>query len=657
MFNADILEFTAARQKFKEEGAYTKAIAGTRAFFNFWNEETRRCLEGYHTGRDYIPGYFYFYLNYSPIYKVSYDINQAVTAGSNITGERGFDFADFWDSDYSYFHYLDEAQKAGQHGSVLKARGRGYSFKGGSMLNRNFFLKKGSKNYVYAESEQFLTKDGILNKAWDMMGFIDTHTAWTKMRQYKDTDFHKRASYQLRKEGRVTEAGYKSEIIGVIVDDSKKVRGKRGDLILWEEAGEFKNLLKCWQVARPSMEQGKVTFGMMVAFGTGGSVEDASKGLEDLFYNPGAYNIRGVPNVWEEGLEETKTGLFIPAYLNMTGYIDQYGNSNTEAAKTELLVKRDILKKEAKDPAAFTNAIAEDPFTPSEAFLQSNNNIFPIAELSAWEKKLLNSPKDRGFELCGSFTHDEGKIKFNLDDSKPIYEFPIKKDADKTGTTVIYNMPYKDDKGNTPANMYYICHDPYAQDGEGMSLGAAYVMIRMNNLRKPDDCIVASYVARPSSMDEYNRNLFMLAEFYNAKIGFENDRGDVISYAKRFKKLEWLQEEFKLPDTKELQSNRNRSFGMHMTDRRKETGEIYLRDWLLTERSVDESGNKILTLHTIYDVGLIRELIKYNRKTNSDRVSAMLVGMFFDRELIHKQLRQTRIEKDPNSFFERNYKS
>jgi len=33
-------------------------------------------------------------------------------------------------------------------------------------------------------------------------------------------------------------------------------------------------------------------------------------------------------------------------------------------------------------------------------------------------------------------------------------------------------------------------------------------------------------------------------------------------------------------------------------------------------------------LHYIYDLALLDELIKYNRRGNFDRVSALLVGMF-----------------------------
>ena len=480
-----------------------------------------------------------------------------------------------------------------------------------------------------------------------------------KRRQYKNTDLHKKASYEKRYNGKIIEAGYKSEIIGVIVDNPNKVRGKRGKLILWEEAGQFKNLLKAWRIALPSMRQGKVTFGLMAGFGTGGSSTDAAFGLETLFTNPAGYEVYGIPNKWEEGAEDTKVGFFVPAFKNMEGYIDTYGNSDMQGAKEDLILAREKIKTETKTSSALTDAIAEDPFTPSEAFLSSGFNIFPTAELSAWEKALTNSKKHKGFELTGNLLRNEdGQVEFKINDKKPLYDFPIGKSEDKTGTVVIYSMPFKNDDGLIPKHLYYICHDPYAQTGAGQSLGAVYVIRRINSYKKPDDVIVASYVARPSTMDEYNRNLFLLAEYYNAKIGFENDRGDVVAYAKRFKLLKWLYEEFRMDDNKELQSRTTvRHFGMHMTAKRKETGEIYLRDWLLSERSIDENGNKLLNLHTIYDVGLIKELIKYSSKVgNFDRVSAMIVGMFFDRELTNITIQNIKEEINDNSFFNRNYK-
>jgi hypothetical protein len=64
--------------------------------------------------------------------------------------ERIFGFPRFWDEDYYYFHAVEQAEIEGKHMAVLKSRQRGYSFKGASMLVRNYALIKGSQNFAVA---------------------------------------------------------------------------------------------------------------------------------------------------------------------------------------------------------------------------------------------------------------------------------------------------------------------------------------------------------------------------------------------------------------------------------------------------------------------------------------------------------------------------
>ena len=73
--------------------------------------------------------------------------------------------------------------------------------------------------------------------------------------------------------GRETEQGYKSAITGMTLkNDPERVRGIRGKLVLFEESGKFPNLETAWRVSQPSMEDDDGTaFGLMIAFGTGGT--------------------------------------------------------------------------------------------------------------------------------------------------------------------------------------------------------------------------------------------------------------------------------------------------------------------------------------------------------------------------------------------------
>ncbi len=258
--------FSPAATHFNEHGVYTDAIPGTKDYYDFWDSERDRCLNGYEVDGVKITGYHYFYLNYCPIDRVVDIVQQD---GSSLAA-RERTFPAFYDGDYKYFHIIDRCRKENKHLALLKARRKGYSYKAGSMLARNYYHLRNSKNYVFAEQKEYLIGDGLLSKVWDFLSFIDDNTAWTQPRLI-NKEMHKQAGYKKNVNGADVTLGMKSQIMGVsLKDNPDKVRGKAGELIFFEEAGSFSGLLKSWEVAMPTMKQGSKTLGTMIAFGTGG---------------------------------------------------------------------------------------------------------------------------------------------------------------------------------------------------------------------------------------------------------------------------------------------------------------------------------------------------------------------------------------------------
>lgn len=644
------IKYSPAASHYLEFGFYTDAIPGTKEYYDYWDEQKERCTQGYLD----ITGYHYFYLNFCPIDRV---VDDYLADGTKIA-RRDRTFPAFYDGDHHYFTAVDEARKTNKHLVVLKARRKGFSYKAGAMLARNYFLMRNSKNYVFASQKEYLIGDGLLSKAWDFLSFIDDNTAWTQPR-LRDREMHKQSGYKKNVNGADVELGMKSQIIGVsLKDNPDKVRGKAGDLIFFEEAGSFGGLLKAWEVAMPTMRQGSKTLGTMIAFGTGGEEGSGFEGMEELFYHPESYDCMAFDNHWDAGAMGTTCGYFVPIQQNLDGFIDEDGNSDTEGAIKHEELQREK-KKGANDPKALDQYTAEHPFTPQEATLQVTANLFDVTSL----KEQYNKIKAHGLQTEGTagvlYYTKEGAIGFRPTDAQPVFKFPHRKGDKTEGAVVVYHAPYRTKEGEVPHNLYLVCHDPYAQSKSttNESLGAAYVIKRPNNLSKPDDIIVASYVGRPQTQDEYNRNLFMLAEYYNAKIGFENDRGELIAYAKRHRKLHKLQEEFEMLDKRELRSrNVRRQYGMHMTEQRKRQGELYIRDWLVTPRHTDEDGNVTLNLHKIYDPALLQELIKFNHKGNFDRVMAFMVGMYHTRELYNREVVEIISDRSQDDWFDLNYK-
>jgi len=650
---------TQAALKFLETGYYTSALPGTKEYFEFWDKEKKKCLYGYTVDKGTpdefsVTGFHYFYLNYCPIDRA---IDEVMPDGS-IQAKRERTFPAFYDGDYLYFHEIDKARSENKHMIVLKARRKGYSYKAGSMLARNYFFIRNSKNFVFAGQKEYLIGDGLLSKAWEFLSFIDDHTAWAQPR-LKDREMHKMSGYKKKVNGVEIEMGMKSQIMGVsLKDNPDKVRGKAGELVFFEEAGSFPGLLKAWEVTMPTMRQGSKTLGMMVAFGTGGTEGADFEAMEEIFYNPVAYDCMDYENVWDEGAMGTRCGYFIPIQRNLDGFIDDQGNSLMPEA-VEYEDKAREKKKGAADHKSLDQYIAEHPYSPQEATLQVTSNLFDIISLQEQYNKVKASNL-HSLGTAGDLYYDsKGVVKFKLNgDRKPILKYPHRKDDSITGAILVYEAPYRNNVGQVPMNMYVLCHDPYGQNqsADSTSLGSAYVIKRTNNISKPDDMIVASYVGRPNTSDEYNRNLFMLADYYGCKIGFENDRGEIIPYAKRHRKLHKLQEEFEMLDKKELQSKTvKRQYGMHMTEARKRQGELYIRDWLVSPRGKDEDGVYTLNLHKIYDPALLTELIKFNHKGNFDRVMSLMIGMFHTKELYNAEVKDILEDGSANDWFDRMY--
>jgi|TARA_Y100000310_G_scaffold235611_1_gene238677 hypothetical protein len=638
---------------FGNHGHYTTLLPGTKDYYDYWDKEKKRCLYGYTVDDLHVTGFHYFYLNYCPIDRA---IDEELPDGT-IQSKRERTFPAFYDGDWDYFQEIDKARSENKHMIVLKARRKGYSYKAGAMLARNYFFVRNSKNFVFASQKEYLIGDGLLSKAWDFLSFIDDNTAWAQPR-LRDREMNKMSGYKKKVNGIEIEMGMKSQIMGVSLKDAPdKVRGKAGELVFFEEAGSFPGLLKAWEVTMPTMRQGAKTLGLMIAFGTGGTEGADFEAMEEIFYNPEAYDCMEYENVWDKGAFGTKCGYFIPIQINLDGFIDEQGNSLQESA---LEYEEDMRnkKKGTADAKSLDQYIAEHPYSPQEATLQVTANLFDVASL----QEQYNKIKVHGLHSMGTvgeFYYDKNNvIKFRPTPSlKPVIRFPHRREDNNIGAVVIYESPYKNEKQQVPYNLYIICHDPYGQSqaADSSSLGASYVLKRPNNVSRPDDIIVASYVGRPNSSDEYNKNLFMLADYYGCKIGFENDRGEVIAYAKRHRKLHKLQEEFEMLDKRELQSKKvKRQYGMHMTEQRKRQGEIYIRDWLITSRG-SGSEDTLLNLHKIYDPALLQELIKFNHVGNFDRVMALMIGMYHTRELYNAEVKDILEDRASDKWFDKNY--
>ena len=651
------IKFSPAAEFFKKHKCYTLAPRGTTDYNTYWEQETDRCLNGYVApDGDYITGYYYFYLNYSPIMKLE-EVKYTDRNGNVRTRrERILDFPRFWDYDYYYYNAIEEAEDQGKHMSVLKSRQRGYSFKGASMLVRNYELIPGSKNFAVASEQKFLIGDGLLTKAWQIMDFIDKNTAWAKQRLVS-TRMERVAGYKVTDEfGKQTEQGYMSSISGITLkNDPERIRGTRGKLVLWEEGGKFPGLLDAWRIEQPSVETDDgVAFGLMIAYGTGGTEGASFTGLKELFYKPEAYNVLAFPNIWDDNAEQTNCGFFVPSWSNLESfdkdgnyiYMDKDGNSLREKAIENLIEQRNKIKDGGASQQSIDRFISERPIKPREAVLELGKNIFPRKLLMDQLTRIRTNTKLRNMKHIVDLNWDgNGQIMATEKKSGDITEYPLKKGDKPHGSIVIWEYPIKD----PPFGLYIGGCDPYDHDDSFTnSLGSVFIFKRVKAGEAWNDVIVAEYSGRPDTAEEYYENVRKLLVFYNARLLFENERKGIYPYFTN-KHCDYLlaDQPDKIISEVFKDSKVQRRKGCHMTKQIRAYGEGLILEWLLEEY---EPGHP--NVERVYSEPLIEELIENDGVKNVDRVIALCMVMIYREELYQVKVSKSQEQNKQVELFE-----
>lgn len=690
---ANTSEFTKSAQHFKKFGFYIDPrIEGTREYNEFWDIEEDRRKNGMtiygkltmdNKGKSklqeiHITGEHYGFLNYARIWRTEDETDKkelkhlvkdsTIVKHSRKTASKDFDFPSFFDGQYHYFKAKEEARNNGFHLCVAKARRKGFSYMEAWDAADTINLIPRCTVLLMAHDLKYLTKGNqIFGMAKSYLEDLESHTDWGRGFLKNDKEFVKLG---YKDEGSVIEKGYKSMLFAVsCMNNPDAGVGKDAIKIKFEECGKFPNLIETLQVTLSTTEAGDLQTGQIVMFGTGGTEDANWEQFEQVFYNPSKYGCMSFDNIWDEGQQGTKSGFFFPQSLALEPYVDINGNSLLKEAKEATQRNREIQKSISTSTLDYTKYIGQRSETPRESFARTGDSIFPIADIMVQLQKIEKDPDYKYLAREGQLVRDGNKIKFKHNSElenmhipvhPPVYSDKIEKNADVHGCYVEWISPYRDRQtGLIPKGMYRIWHDPYAQDKAKDnitikdSLGSAYVYERVNNLTSgKGDILVASLIGRPERMDDYNESLLRLAEYWNAEVMFESNRGDVKGYFARNRMLHLLADEPDLEWEKELKKNRTKSKGMVMNDARKGKGAIYLRDWLTQKRGISEIGNDKCNLDYIYDSGLLKELLKWNLKGNFDRVSTLIVGMYDMHECFNKEIKtETVVNKE--SFFNR----
>lgn len=654
---------------FENNGRYTNLQPNSNPkseYAEYWKQELIKWKYGIvrESDGEWIPGELYFYWNYSPIWLVQTIAKSG--KGERSQGERVKKFAKPWLGDYLYFHYTARAKRLGKHGKVLKTRGIGFSFKNASESPRNMYVFPGSgnPNFHLASDKGFLSGDkGIWGKVLDTLDWIAEHTPLPRMRTIDAT---KEMNIQLGyKDEYGSRKGLLSSVFGIsLKDNPDKARGIRGPLIHYEEDGLFPNLEKAWNVNRKAVEDGGVSFGFMLAGGTGG-VEGASfAGSEKLFYKPGAYNILGIPNVFDKGANgDLECGFFWGAYLNRNECYDEInGEPDVIKALIEILLDRHEVKYNSSDARAITQKKAEEPITPQEAIMRTEGTVFPVADIKDYLESI--GPKKESFlaeHYIGELVYSPtGEVEWKpTSDKYPLRAYDSS-DTDRTGCLEIFEMPKKNGHGEIQRGRYIAGIDPIDAD-TGTSLFSILLMDTFT------DRIVAEYTGRPRLANDAYELALRLLKFYNAEANYESNLKGLFSYFDARNCLHYLCDVPQiLKDMDMVKATNlygNKAKGTHANKEINKWGRLLQAQYMLTQYNEGDEEDNSLKLHHIRSIPYLEECVAWNSDGNFDRVSAggMLFLLREDRvkrtnaaiENQYKKIDQVSNDK----FFERNWNS
>lgn len=673
--NPHILEnmdyFRQPALHFMKHGCYTFLKPNSNPnseYRKHWDEEVRRCREGYirESDGEWVTGFLYWFLNYCPMM-----VNKVIPGTRKAVRVESFPF--FFEGIYWRFHYLHQAREAGKHAIELAKRGCAKSYSLASIMSHNLILGESSEvkrrviTVLTAYQKEYLSdsKDGTLSKFKPGINFSFKNTPFPRlMLKNSPNEMAWQMGY---KDEFGIESGSLNQVLAVSAkDDSEKLRGKRG-WILFEEMGSFKGLLSLYDITRKSVEDGDYTFATMYLVGTAAEDESDFSSAKTLLYNPDGYNILAIENVYDRPKQGKPTfGFFFPSYVNRAGCYNRDGVSDVTKALIEILLARHKAKYSA-DPKSVLRVIAEDPITPAEAIIKVKAAYFPTVALTERLAQLDSDPHAFDDVYIGNLTLTSGnKVEFRISNDIPIRKYGV--DNSTVGALEIFEMPEKQANGEDFNLRYIMGHDPVDNDqAESSSLSSTFVLDLFT------DRIVAEYTGRQAFAEDNYEIVRLLCLFYNAKCMYESNKKGIYAYFSR------MQCTHLLADTPEYLRDKqmikysafgSNAKGINASAAINNYANNLIRDWLLQpvptiiKEGGEEKETNIPRLYSLRNRALLEELISYTPELNVDRIRALGMAMLYRQEkiILYRDNLNAKSQEEASSsylgndsFFQRNY--
>jgi len=533
----------------------TRAHPRSIDYAEWWDEQFRRCKEGYIIDDVRITGNHYFYLNFWKIRGVD-----------KKTGRKDLIAPDFIDMDYEFFHDIEDARLTGKNQCFAKRRQVGYSEKVASLAGHEFTFFNNSQTVILAGEEKYSnnTMRMVIRGLNSLKG-----TEFYKRRS-PDTLDHIQARYKVVENGVPIFRGSNSEIYNITCKNNPQATaGKSPSLAIFEESGRFPGIRATYRYLQPSLETNFVKTGFAVMIGTGGEMDNGADELEDIFYDPEGYDMYSYENHWGEGLSDKLICRFVPAWK--FAVIDKDGNSLKEPSMEKINESRSKSLK-SKDPNSWIQQLTQMPLTPEECFMRTGGNMFDAGKLNA---RLAEIRRSR--EL--SSLAQKGDLEWVRDNNGKITGVEWTPNV-ISGKFLIYEHPMKDGNGNVFLNLYKAATDSYDKDqaNTSKSKGSCQVFKTFKDINTSANKFVARCTERPEKAEEFHEMSAKLCYYYMCANLIEWSNISIFNWYERHGLTHFLKERPRVAYANVKDSKVNNKFGVDPST--KEYWLIKYRDYI-----------------------------------------------------------------------------
>jgi len=436
----------------------------TVEYEEFWDNEFNKIVNGFWIKDIWIPGRFYFYMNYKQMSTI-----------------RGVITPDVVDMHLELAYHIEHCLANGKNLLIAKGRRKGISEAVSTMVvDYGWRFTEGFKAGVAAGNKTYVEDFVAKWRFSDSRMPVELST-----KKLTDNDDEIVAGYNIKNQhGAYEEKGTMNTIYARTMHTNPNMfKGLYLNVIISEEVGEHENWISFYGASKDCLMSGNQQVGILIAFGTAGNINKGSKDFKKIWQDYETFNFVRymIPAdrfyFYGDARNENQR---IPADSELLKKYSPYqliGVEDRANALKNIMDRRAALLKQG-NIKEYNEDLQNNPINESEMFRKTVVNNFNVNKLNDQQSAIdnLSHPKYTKYRL--DWVKDkQGMIKMPLEVVVRVLQ--PQEDQDECIWILDGEMPRKNHSNLLTAGL-----DGYDQDQAkaSKSLGAMCIRIRDNNI-------------------------------------------------------------------------------------------------------------------------------------------------------------------------------